>query len=95
MNKEEIKKYVKERDEMLLKCSVDELRTFVGKYEHFFNLMFVDAIARATDELLEITLHKMIINCTNLPFEFRQKSADWLLDRGYSIEIIKGGADNA
>ena len=95
MNKEEIKKYVKERDEMLLKCSVDELRTFVGKNEHFFNLMFVDAIARATDELLEITLHKMIINCTNLPFEFRQKSADWLLDRGYSIEIIKGGADNA
>lgn len=86
-----IQKYVKERDEMLLKCSVDELKKFIGKYEEYYNPMFVDAIARAKDEVLEITLHKMIIHCTNLPFDFRQKSADWLLDRGYDLEI--GGAN--
>lgn len=86
-----IQKYVKERDEMLLKCSVDELKTFIGKYEEYYNPMFVDVIARAKDEVLEITLHKMIIHCTNLPFDFRQKSADWLLDRGYDLEI--GGAN--
>lgn len=71
--KKKIEMYVKERDEMLLKCDVNELRKFVGKYEEWYDLMFVDAIARASDEVLEMTLHKMIVHCTNLPFDFRQK----------------------
>ena len=84
---DKLKQYVKKRDEMLLKCSVAELRKFVKKHEEYFSPMFVDALTRATDEVLEITLHKMIVNCTNLPFDFRQKSADWLLDRHYSLEL--------
>lgn len=88
----EMKNYVKERDEMLLKCSVAELRKFVGKYKKYYSPMFVDSIVRADDEVLEITLHKMIIHCVKLPIEFRQKSADWLFDRGYRLDI--GGANN-
>ena len=34
----DMKNYVKDRDEMLLKCSVDELRKFVGKYEKYFHI---------------------------------------------------------
>ena len=82
-----IEKYVKERDEMLLKGSVAELKKFIAKYEEYYNPMMVDALARAKDEVLEITLHKMIIHCVNLPFDYRQKSADWLLDRGYSLDF--------
>ncbi|MEE0896787.1 MAG: hypothetical protein U0L88_04060, partial [Acutalibacteraceae bacterium] len=48
---------------------------------------FVRAMEIAPDEVLEITLHKMIVNCTSLPFDFRQKSADWLIDRHYSLEL--------
>ena len=53
--------------------------------------MIVDSLARAKDEVLEITLHKMITHCVNLPFDYRQKSADWLLDRGYNLDL--GGAN--
>ena len=88
---ENIEKYVKERDKMLLKCSVAELKKFIAKYEKYYNPMMVDALARAKDEVLEITLHKMIIHCVNLPFDYRQKSADWLLDRGYRLNL--GGAN--
>lgn len=88
----DMKNYVKDRDEMLLKCSVDELRKFVGKYEKFYSPMFVDSIVRADDKVLEITLHKMIVNCTSLPFDFRQKSADWLFDKGFRLDVW--GADN-
>ena len=88
---ENIEKYVKERDEMLLKGSVAELKKFIAKYEEYYNPMMVDALARAKDEVLEITLHKMIIHCVNLPFDYRQKSADWLLGRGYSLDL--GGAN--
>ena len=80
-------KYAKERDAMLLKGSVEELKKFIAKYEEHYNPMMVDALARAKDEVLEITLHKMIIYCVNLPFDYRQKSADWLLDRGYSLYL--------
>ena len=88
---ENIEKYAKERDEMLLKGSVAELKKFIAKYEEYYNPMMVDALARAKDEVLEITLHKMIIHCVNLPFDYRQKSADWLLDREYSLDL--GGAN--
>ena len=88
---ENIEKYVKERDEMLLKGSVAELKKFVKKYEQYYSPMIANSIARAKDEVLEITFHKMIIHCVNLPFDYRQKSADWLLDRGYSLDL--GGAN--
>lgn len=85
-----IEKYAKERDEMLMRGSVAELKKFIAKYERYYNPMMADALVRAEDEVLEITLHKMIIHCVNLPFDYRQKSADWLLDRGYSLDL--GGA---
>jgi hypothetical protein len=87
LQNKKIKEYVKARDEMLMKCSVAELRKFIAEHEQCFSLMFVDAIARASDEILEMTLHKMIVNCTSLPFDFRQKSADWLLDKSLNLEL--------
>jgi hypothetical protein len=88
---ENIEKYAKERDEMLLKGSVAELKKFIAKHKECYNPTVVDALAKAKYEVLEITLHKMIIHCVNLPFDYRQKSADWLMDRGYSLDL--GGAN--
>ena len=83
----DMKNYVKDRDEMLLKCDVNEFRKFVKEHEKMYTPMFADAIVRASDELIEMTLHKMIVHCVNLPFDFRQKSAVWLLDRGLDIDL--------
>lgn len=83
----ELERYAKERDEMLLKCDVNEFRKFVKEHEEMYTPLFADAIVRASDELIEMTLHKMIVHCEDLPFDFRQKSADWLLDKGLSLNI--------
>lgn len=87
---EEIKQYVKERDEMLLKCSIEELRKFTEEHQHILSKGYVEAFRQAPDKVVEITLHKMIVNVTNLPDDFRQKSADWLLDRGFHLELWGG-----
>ena len=77
----DIEKYVKERDEMLLKGSVNELKKFIAEHETYYDLMFVDIIARAKNDILEKILHTMIINCTNLSEDYRQKSVEWLQKR--------------
>lgn len=85
----EIKKYVKERDEMLLKRSVSELRKFVKEHVIMFSPEYVENFEKASDEVVEITLHKMIANCTNLPNDFVKESVVWLLERGYSPIILQ------
>lgn len=85
MNK--LQKYVKERDAMLLKCDVEELRKFVMDHASYFSVDYVEAICIAPVNILEITLHKMIVNVTSMPKELKNKSAKWLLERGYSGEI--------
>lgn len=87
-----IEKFVIERDKMLMKCSVEELRKFVKKnagkyYAEDFARAFARAFASASDTVAEITLHKMIVNATLLPIEMRENSALWLLERGYSVTV--------
>ena len=79
-----VKKYVKERDEMLLKRSVSELRKFVKDHAIMFSSEYIEHFEKASDEVVEITLHKMIANVTSLPEEFVKESVIWLLERGYS-----------
>lgn len=78
----EIEKFIKERDAMLLKCSVSELRNFVNLNAECFNPLLVDGVNRATDGFLEEMLHNMILADRNLPFDFRRKSYLWLKDKG-------------
>ena len=79
-----VKSYVKERDEMLLKRDVNELRKFVKKHEELYEKDYLERLGKASDEVLEITLHKMIANVTSLPKAFVKESIIWLLERGYS-----------
>ena len=53
----DIKQYVKERDEMLMKRSPEELRKFIQNHSECFPGRFVEAIAKAPKNILEITLH--------------------------------------
>jgi hypothetical protein len=82
-----IRKYVRDRDEMLLKRDVNELRKFVKKNKKFFDKEYLENFEKASDEVLEITLHKMIVSVTSLPMDFQNESLVWLLERGYSPTI--------
>lgn len=83
----QIKKYVKERDKMLKKCDVNELRKFVNTHKHFYSEKFLRAINAASDDLLKVVLHKMIVNAIKLPHKMRTRSAIWLVAQGYDINI--------
>lgn len=85
--KAQIKKYVKERNEMLKKCSVSELRKFVNEHKELCTSEYLEAFNKASDEVLKATLHKMIVNVPSLPQELREKSAFWLGLHGLSLDI--------
>ena len=85
--KAKIKKYVKERDKMLKKKSVAELRKFVTEHEEFYSEEYIKKFNEADDEVLEVTLHKMIVNVTSLPPQLRADSARWLIFNGFALYI--------
>ena len=84
----EIEKYVNERDEMLLKRDVNELRAFVKSHKKMFTEDYIESFEKASDEVVEITLHKMIANVTSLPDNFVRESMEWLLEHGYNPIIL-------
>ena len=70
--------YIKDRDEMLIKCDVNEFRKFVHKYKHIYTKQYLLDFDLALDEVLQIALHKMIVNVTSMPKELQDKSLEWL-----------------
>ena len=63
---ENIEKYVKERDEMLLKGSVEELKKFIAKYEEYYKPMMADALDLINRQKAEIErLEKELSTATN------------------------------
>lgn len=81
------KTYYKELDEMLIKCSVDELLKFIEEWKMMYAPGFVEEFKSSADLVKEITLHKMIVNRVKLPNELREQSKNWLLSRGYDLEF--------
>lgn len=83
-----IKKYVKDRDEMLKKCDVAELEKFIRSHAQFYTQGFADSFSKARTEVKEATLHKMIVNAVKLPKDLRDKSALWLVTHGFGLDIM-------
>lgn len=40
------------------------------------------------DEILMVSAHKMCCNITTMPIELREKSKNWLTERGYSVQMF-------
>ena len=85
--KASLKIYVKERNEMLKKRSVKEFRKFVNAHKQQYSAEYLSAFNAAPDEVLIISLHKMIVNVPTLPNEMRKESAFWLMAHGYDLNI--------
>lgn len=72
---EKIRKYVAERDAVVLEGNLTKLTLFVWKYNPNF---------RPSDEsVIEIMLHKLRCAITTMPPEIQEASKKWLQERGY------------
>lgn len=85
--KANLKSFIKERNAMLKKCDVNELRKFIADRPEWYREDFRNRISEASDAVLKITLHKMIVNVPTLPKELREKSAFWLVLNGFDLNI--------
>lgn len=84
------KKWVKERDKMLEKRSVDEMIKFLDKWEKhgFYNKTTNERIKHASPRVQMMTLCKSICNCTNISKETRKWALKTLKDLGSTPEIF-------
>lgn len=73
-----VAKFVRERNEALLSLDREKIERFAKKY---------GVAMPSSDEAFWRGVHKAICNITNIPFEVRQKSADWLFEHGSTPEI--------
>ena len=76
--------FVKERNEALLSLDRDKIERYAKKY----GITVPDS-----EEAFWWGVHKAICHITDIPFEVRQKSADWLFEHGSTPEI--GGEADA
>lgn len=76
--------FVKERNEALLSLDREKIERYAKKY----GIPLPDS-----EEAFWRGVHKAICHITDIPFEVRQKSADWLFDHGSTPEI--GGKADA
>lgn len=70
--------YIKDRDEMLMKCDVDEFKKFVHKYEHMFPPQYLLLMDITSDEVILTTIHKLIVDTKSMPKDLQNKSLEWL-----------------
>ena len=69
-----IKKFIKERDEILLSGDLDRMVTFYQKHNPGRSVPARDVV--------EIAFHKARTGATSLPREIRMESKRWLNERG-------------
>lgn len=82
--------YVKERDEMLEKRSVEELITFIKKSvkKGWINRYFYNRFLMSSDLVKKATLCKMICGATNVSKDTKKWAKEWLKENNMSEEII-------
>ena len=81
--------YVEDRDAAIIESirtdSVEPFKAFIekhkalGAYPEGFNL--------PSDEVIEISIRKMSLHCVKIPPEIKGRSVDWLLSRGYDLNL--------
>ena len=81
------KKFIKERDMMLKRRSVEEFIKFVNANKQYYGEAYVKAVTEAPYKTLEVAINKMIVNVTSMPEELRSQCGRWLVSRGYSLDI--------
>ena len=79
MNKERINEFVKDRDTAIMKFDLKKFKRFIIKWHHSRSL--------PSDEVLEITMRKMCLECTQIPTENKIQACEWLISHGYLTDM--------
>lgn len=80
MNKERINEFVKDRDTAIMKFDLKKFKRFIIKWHHSRSL--------PSDEVLEITMRKMCLECTQIPAENKIQACEWLIAHGYLTDMF-------
>lgn len=82
--REKLNQFHNELDDVVLSLDVTRFREF---YKKWHDLGIYDAITLPNDDILEITMRKMLVNMTDVPKDKYDEAKSWLLERGYDLEI--------
>ena len=84
-----LEQYVKDRDEATIKAvetdTLEPFKAFVNKY--YQAGIYPKCFKLPSDEVLEISVRKMVLHELNAPESTKQKATEWLLSRGYDLEL--------
>ena len=78
------KQWIKERDEAAQSFDVEKFKLFYLKWAKrgFYELRLLPP-----DDVLEITMRKMVVNIVNPDPRKYEEAKEWLLSRGYDLKI--------
>lgn len=84
-----IEDYVKNRDAAIIESiktdSVEPFKAFIEKYKALN--AYPNCFKLPSDEVIEISIRKMSLHCVNIPPEIKGRSVEWLLSRGYDLNL--------
>lgn len=88
MNDKEIEEFVKERDKAVKEaCRTGDLENFKAFYEKYQKLG-VYKLPLPPDEVLEISIRKMLCNTASATNEEYAEAYKWLIERGYGTSMF-------
>ena len=80
MDKERIKEFVKERDTAIMEFDLKKFKRFIKKW--------LNPESFLSDEVLEIKMRKMCLECTRIPTENKIQACEWLIAHGYLTDMF-------
>lgn len=84
-----IEQYVIDRDKATIEAvetdKLEPFKAFVNKWRALG--IYPTCFKLPSDEVLEISVRKMVIHEVNAPESTKQKATEWLLSRGYDLEL--------
>lgn len=83
--KEILETYYKDLKETALKFDVEEFKNFVKRWKG--RGIYPDCFELPTDEILEITIRKIVVNMKGAPIHKQAEATYWLSIRGYDLEL--------
>ncbi len=84
-SKEVIERYTRELLEACLTFDVETFKSFVNKW--YTAEYYPPCFSLPADEVIEITLRKIVVNRRDAPRDKQEEAADWLLSRGYDLDL--------
>lgn len=80
--KDEMKQWLKERDEVVLSLDVERFKEFYQKWMK----RGVYGVQLPSDEVIEISMRMAICGMANPPKRKLKEAREWLIERGYKCE---------